>query len=77
MNCTPERSTNAKIPHPGRLLVVGLVAGACGSGRAASASAAQAVAPAMWADASTPSMQHFKSDNVHSTPRYVGTRAKI
>ena len=52
MNCTPQRNTNAKILHLGRLLAAGLVSGACDSGRAVPASAAQAVAPAMWDDSS-------------------------
>ena len=60
MNCTPECNTNGKIQHLGWLLAAGLVAGGCGSGRAVSESAAQAVAPAMWADGSTPSKQHFQ-----------------
>ena len=72
-----KRSTNGKIQHLGRLLAAERVAGACSSGRAASASAAQVVARAAWAAASMPSRQHFKYDNVHSTPRYVGTCAKI
>ena len=77
MNCTPERSTRAKMQHLGRLLAAERAAGACSSGRAASASTAQAVARAAWAAASMPSRHHFKYDNVHSTPRYMGTCANI